>query len=87
MKLSPPLKKVLSVVAASIAGGVAAALIKDEPQIVALVPTWAQFGVGAAVLAVAHWLPTWGHTERVTQIANNAFVAGQGVGVAPEVDQ
>lgn len=72
MKISPNVKKALSVLLASVAGGVSVALVKDEPQLIAQVPAAFQMIAGAIVLAIAHWLPTLGHAERVEQVATDA---------------
>ncbi len=72
MTLSINAKKTLSVIGASLAGGIATALVKDEPQLVALFPVWAQVFAGMAITALAHWIPTWGHQEKLEQVATEA---------------
>jgi hypothetical protein len=82
MKISPQIKKVLSVCAATAAGILAAVLVKDEPQIIALVPSSVQIIASGAIVAAAHWLNTWGHAERVEDIATSA-VAKANASVPP----
>lgn len=75
MTLSPNTKKILSALAASVAGALVVAAQKD---LIPMAPVATQAVLVALATGALHWLNTWGHGERVAQIANNAFVAGQG---------
>jgi hypothetical protein len=75
MKLSPSLKKALSVIVAAVAG---AAIVAAQKALIPLAPEATQAVLVALATGALHWLNTWGHGERIAQIANNAFVAGQG---------
>lgn len=62
--LSTKVKTFLSTAAATGAGIVAALVVKDEPQLIALVPASVQVIVAGVLFAVAHRLTAWGVKEQ-----------------------
>jgi hypothetical protein len=76
MKISPDVKKALSVTAAAVAG---AAVIIAQEKLIPLAPIGTQAVLVAVATSFAHWLNTWGHAERVQDIATDAVAKATGI--------
>lgn len=69
LAISPGVKKALSGIAVGAASAVLVEVVHDLPQLVAVVPAYAQALAASVALGaltgLAHVLDAWGHTDRV----------------------